>query len=245
MSVQPLRKETGPVPGARPHSAGDPPPGAAGGPPPGVSGGPPPGAFTGAESGLEGREEELGKSIAVVLKTLRNTQPYAHEINDALIKSHLQAMQFAKDHGMMDEFVAHDIKTVAPLTVAPLNERMRGLIEKTGQREIVLIGIFDRTACHYQLCLDNESSPGMRRWRSPFGRVLAASHKLGQFDLDRGVDPRELDPSPPARLCRIHGSGDAGVALAVRRLAHRRTRLSWERGHPALGAKRPESWAYH
>ena len=178
MSVQPLRKETGPVAGARPQSAGGPPPGVTGGPPPGVSGGPPPGAFAGAQSGLEGREEELGKSMAVLLKTLRNTQPYAHEINDALIKAHLQAMQFAKDHGMMDEFVAHDIKTMEPL-----NERMRGLIEKTGQREIALIGMFDRTACHYQLCLDNESSPGVRRWRSPFGRVLAACRKLGQFDF--------------------------------------------------------------
>ena len=178
MSVQPLRKETGSIAGPGPQSAGGLPPGMAGGPPPGVSGGPPPGPFAGAQSGLEGREEELGKSMAVVLKTLRNTQPYAHEINDALIKAHLQAMQFAKDHGMMDEFVAHDIKTMEPL-----NERMRGLIEKTGQREIALIGMFDRTACHYQLCLDNESSPGVRRWRSPFGRVLAACRKLGQFDF--------------------------------------------------------------
>ncbi len=141
-------------------------------------GGPPPHAFTGAVTGVEGREADLGKSVGVVLKTLKNTEPYAHEINDALIKARLHAMQFAKDRGLMEEYVAHDIESMKALT-----DRMRGLIEKTGQAEIALIGIFDRTACHYQLCLDTESSPGMRRWRSPFARVLAASHRIGQFDL--------------------------------------------------------------
>jgi hypothetical protein len=130
------------------------------------------------DTGVEGREEELGKSMAVVLKTLKNTKPYPHEINDALIKARLQAIQFAKDHGLMDEYVAHDIKTMEPL-----NDMMKGIVKKTGQNEIALIGIFDRTACHYQLCLETESSPGMRRWRSPFARVLAASHRIGQFDL--------------------------------------------------------------
>ena len=170
MSVQALRKETATLPGARPAAAG--------GPPPGVAGGPPPQAWTGVETGVEGREEEFGKSMAVVLKTLKNTKPYAHEINDALIKARLQAMQFAKDHGLMEEYVAHDIKTMKPLT-----NIMKGLVEKSGQAEIALIGIFDRTACHYQLCLETESGPGMRRWRSPFARVLAATHRIGQFDL--------------------------------------------------------------
>ena len=162
MSVQALRKETDTMPGARPSAAG----------------GPPPHAWTGVDTGVEGREEEFGKSVAVVLKTLKNTKPYAHEINDALIKARLQAIQFAKDHGLMEQYVAHDIKTMTPL-----NERMKALVEKTGQSEIALIGIFDRTACHYQLCLETESSPGTRRWRSPFARVLAASHRIGQFDL--------------------------------------------------------------
>ena len=170
MSVQALRQENGSAPEGRPPGAG--------GPPPGVAGGPPPHAFAGVLTGVEGREDALGKSVAVVLKTLKNTQPYEHEINDALIKARLQAMQFAKDHGLMEEYVAHDIETMKPLT-----EMMKRLVEKSGQSEIALIGIFDRTACHYQLCLENESAPGMRRWRSPFGQVLKMCRKLGQFDL--------------------------------------------------------------
>ena len=35
-------------------------------------------------SGFEGREDELGQSIAVVLKMLGNHAGYAHEINDPL-----------------------------------------------------------------------------------------------------------------------------------------------------------------
>ena len=143
-----------------------------------MAGGPPADAFLGMPTGIEGREEDLGRSVAVVLKTLRNVKPYEHDINDALIKARLQAMQFAKDHGLMEEYVAHDVKTMTPLT-----SMMKNLIEKSGQAEIALIGIFDRTACHYQLCLENESAPGVRRWRSPFGKVLDKCNKLGQFDL--------------------------------------------------------------
>ena len=170
MSLQALHNESAPAAAGRP---------AAGGPPPGVAAGPPPDAFLGMATGIEGREEDLGRSVAVVLKTLKNVKPYAHDINDALIKARLQAMQFASDHGLMEEYVAHDIKTMKPLT-----SMMKKLVEKSGQSEIALIGIFDRTACHYQLCLENESAaPGIRRWRSPFGKVLDKCRKLGQFDL--------------------------------------------------------------
>ena len=44
-------------------------------------------------SGFEGREEELGKSISTVLKTLKNVKPYPHEINDGLIKAWLVSIQ--------------------------------------------------------------------------------------------------------------------------------------------------------
>ena len=111
-------------------------------------------------SGFEGREEQLGKSLNVMLKTLSNTAGYAHEINDALVKMHLNAMQFAKDQGKIDEWVEHDVKTMRPI-----NSRMANIIKKTGQKEIALVGLFDRTACHYQLAMENESDEGMRRWK--------------------------------------------------------------------------------
>lgn len=129
-------------------------------------------------SGFEGREEELGRAIAVVFKTLQNVTPYPHEINDALVKAWLTSIQFAKDQGTLDELVAHDIKTMEPI-----NLRLKNVIAKAGNKEIALIGIFDHTACHYQLALDTQAEPGKRIWTSPFKTVLDACKRIGQFDL--------------------------------------------------------------
>ncbi len=149
------------------------------GPPPqATAGGPPPGAFAGATSGFEGRETELGEAMSVVLKTLADTMPYPHEMNDALVKSTLMHIQFAKQHGLLKEIVEHDIEAMAPLL-----KRIGGMIEKTGQKDMALVGIFDRTTCHYQLVASTESEPGMRRYHTPYGRVLEAGSRLGQFDL--------------------------------------------------------------
>jgi hypothetical protein len=132
----------------------------------------------GMKSGFEGREEELGKAISVVFKTMKNTAPYAHEINDALIKAWLLSIQFAKNRGELAALVAHDIETMAPI-----NRRLKKVMENAGDKEIALIGIFDHTACHYQLVLETESEPGKRTWISPFRTVLEACKRIGQFDL--------------------------------------------------------------
>lgn len=156
-------------------------------------------------SGFEGREEELGKSINVVLRTLSNHAGYAHEVNDALVKAHLMAMQFAKDHDMMEQYVTHDVKTMAPI-----NERMNTIIQKTGQKEIALVGLFDRTACHFQLALENESESNVRRWKEPFGHVLKQCKKIGQFDLT--VEEIHEHWTKP----RLHGYAETmGVELEI------------------------------
>jgi hypothetical protein len=129
-------------------------------------------------SGFEGMDEKLGKSLNVMLKTLSNTAGYAHEVNDALVKMHLNAMQFAKDQGKIKEWVEHDVKTMKPI-----NERMANIIRKTGQKEIAMVGLFDRTACFYQLALDNTREEGICRWKEPFNYVLTQAKRIGQFDL--------------------------------------------------------------
>lgn len=129
-------------------------------------------------SGFEGYEKELGQSINVVLKMLSNHAGYAHEMNDPLVKAHLMAIQFAKNNGTLADYVEHDVKTMLPI-----NKRMRQIIEKTGQKEIALVGLFDRTACHYALALDSEGTGNARTWTSPFKTVLEAAGRIGQFDL--------------------------------------------------------------
>lgn len=129
-------------------------------------------------SGFEGREEELGRSMSILLKMLGNHAGYAHEMNDPLVKAHLLAIQFAKNQGKLAEYIEHDIKTMAPI-----NLRMKQIIEKTGHPEIALVALFDRTACHYALALTSTGDGNSRTWKDPFGWVLAQCRKLGQFDL--------------------------------------------------------------
>ena len=129
-------------------------------------------------SGFEGREGELGLSMSILLKMLGNHTGYAHEMNDPLVKAHLLAIQFAKNKGTLAEYIAHDIKTMEPI-----NLRMKQLIEKTGQKEIAMVALFDRTACHYALALTSTGDGRSRTWKDPFGWVLTQCRKIGQFDL--------------------------------------------------------------
>ena len=135
-------------------------------------------SFKAAKTGFEGREAELGKAIQLAMKTIANSAGYQHESNDALVKSRLHAMQFAKDKGLMEEYVAHDIKTMEPI-----NSRVGQVIAKTGDKEAALIGLCERTACHYHLVLDTEIEPGKRTWKSPWKHVLEPCWRMGMFDL--------------------------------------------------------------
>ena len=134
--------------------------------------------FAGATSGLEGRERELGLALGVVLKTMHEDESYVHELNDALVKALLSQMQFAKDRDAIDELIAHEVKTLQPLL-----KRIGKHYRRTGDLEMVMVGMIDRTSCHYQLVFETESKPGYRAWQSPWSRVLTQTRRLGQHDL--------------------------------------------------------------
>jgi hypothetical protein len=156
-------------------------------------------------SGFEGREGELGQSMSILLKMLGNHAGYAHEMNDPLVKAHLLAIQYAKNQGSLAAYVAHDIKTMEPI-----NLRMKQVIEKTGNPEIALIALFDRTACHYALALTSTGDGRSRTWRDPFGHVLTQCRKIGQFDLT-SQEIHETWTTP-----RLTGYGNTmGVRLEV------------------------------
>jgi len=135
-------------------------------------------AFKGAKTGFEGREADIGKAVQLALKTMANSAGYQHESNDALVKARLQAMQFVKDMDIMDKYIEHDLKTMEPI-----NSRVAQVIAKTGDKEAALVGLCERTACHYHLVLETEAEPGKRTWKSPWGHVLSACKRMGMFDL--------------------------------------------------------------
>lgn len=191
----------------------------AGGPPGSGGGGPPPwvkammagggnqsmAAMLATSSGFEGREKLLGDAVSMALRTLDDNTTYPHDMNDALVKMHLSSVQFAKDNSRIADYVAHDVKTMQPML-----QRLKGMIEKTGEKEIALAGIFDRTTCLYQLCLDLKSEPGKRSFTFPYTKVLELSRKSGEFNLtDRDVHELWMKP-------RLKGYAEVlGVTLDI------------------------------
>lgn len=129
-------------------------------------------------SAIQGREEEFGRAVNVVLKTMADTMPYKHYFNDALVKAHLSHIQFAKDHDLLAEVVDEEIRVQSPML-----KRVGQMIEKTGDKELALKAVFEQTTCHFQLVLQTEMQPGVRRFVSPFGHVLEQTVRMGQHDL--------------------------------------------------------------
>ena len=134
--------------------------------------------FAGPTSGFEGREELLGRAMATAIKTMGDTEPYAHEMNDALVKALLNQIQFAKDRNLMSELVIHDVDTTMPMLL-----RTKKYIESTGDPELALVAMFDRTTCHYQLVDQTITAPRKRIYKSPYKTVLDVTRRLEQFDM--------------------------------------------------------------
>jgi hypothetical protein len=131
-----------------------------------------------AGSGFEGREALLGQAVALAIRTLKDSMPYQHEMNDALVKMHLNSVQFAKNKGLSQQYVEHEVATMGPAL-----QRVRQVIEETGDRELALSAMFEQSSSLYQLCLDIEASPGRRRFTFPFSHVLEIARRIGQFDM--------------------------------------------------------------
>lgn len=125
------------------------------------------------------RTDELGNIMQMVFKTLNHSsRAYEHEINDALVKMTLGHIQFAKDHDLLEEAVDEEIRVQSPMLI-----RVAKMIEKTGDKELALKAVFDQTTCHFQLVLETEMQPGVRRFVTPFSNVLEQTVRLGQHDL--------------------------------------------------------------
>jgi hypothetical protein len=189
-----------------PDKAKGPPPGV-GGPPPGVqlAGNGRPNPTVAMKSGIEGREKDFGEAVGVLLKTFMDTMPYQHEFNDALVKAHLSHIQFAKDHNLLTDMIDKDQKTMTPML-----SRVRKSIEQTGNKELAMIAMFERTSCFYQMVATYNSETGKRTWKSPFGLVLEMGTRIGQFNItEQDVHDAWLKP-------RLYGYAEQlGVKIKI------------------------------
>lgn len=127
---------------------------------------------------FSGRERELGHGVATVIRTLNTDSPYQHENNDALVKMTLNYIQFAKDSGLLAQMLEHELATEKPMLDA--NRRR---IAESGDVEIALMAVSERTACFYQLVQQVRRGPRQISWKSPYGTVLSMTRRLGQHTL--------------------------------------------------------------
>jgi hypothetical protein len=127
----------------------------------------------------EVREERLGYAVSTAIRTINLDAPYVHETNDALVKMTLSYIQFAKDNNMSEEMVAKEMEIQYPQLI-----RVKGLIDKTGDKSFALKAVTDRTTCFYQLVDIVEDRDGTSiTYKAPYGNVIAVTQKTGQFDL--------------------------------------------------------------
>jgi hypothetical protein len=125
-----------------------------------------------------GRELEVGLAMSEMIKTFNHNSAYQHEMNDALVKMTLEFMQYAKKQGKLEEAARVDA-----MTQFPMLKRVGQLIQMNGKKELALVAITDQTTCFFQLVLQAERSPGMIRYRAPYGHVLEQTRRMGMHDL--------------------------------------------------------------
>jgi hypothetical protein len=125
-----------------------------------------------------GRERALGLAMTQVVRTLNHNQSYQHEINDALVKLTLDHIMFAKRNRLLDAMVTEDVNSQRQQL-----ERVRRAIERTGNRDLALVAIFEQTACFFQLVDATERAPGRVSYVSPYRTVLEQTVRMGIHQL--------------------------------------------------------------
>ncbi|HEU4531242.1 MAG TPA: hypothetical protein VFR59_08645 [Steroidobacteraceae bacterium] len=135
-------------------------------------------ATKGPEHQFAGREQLLGKAVSTAIKTINHNRGYQHETNDALVKMTLDHIQVAKKLDAFEAVLDQDLHSTRKQL-----ERVGGMIQKTGNKDLAIVGVFEQTTCFFQLVEQTTRSPGKITYQSPFGRVLSVTRLMGIHDL--------------------------------------------------------------
>lgn len=125
-----------------------------------------------------GREEALGLAVSTVIKTLNHNLSYQHEMNDALVKMTLTHIQFAKNKNLVKEAVAEDVEQQKMQLL-----RVKRLMDKTGNKDLAIVAIFEQTTCFFQLVDHTKRAPNTVTYKSPYSTVLDQTVRMGIQDL--------------------------------------------------------------
>jgi len=124
---------------------------------------------------IEGREDEFGRVLGNVFRTLQTLVPYHHQGNDGLIKEQLKWYEFGLREDLVDKIIEHDVESMRNI----LGER-GGWAAQTGRLELALDALTTPT-CFRDLVLGEgfELNPTRLAYKSPYGRVIEMGHKRG------------------------------------------------------------------
>lgn len=125
-----------------------------------------------------GRERDLGLAVGTVIKTLNHNMSYQHDMNDALVKMTLQHIQYAKRRGDLEAMVVEDVDAQRQQL-----ERVKKLIDRTGDKDLALVAVFEQTTCFFQLVQETVRKPNSVTYKSPYGVVLEQTRRMGVHDL--------------------------------------------------------------
>jgi hypothetical protein len=85
---------------------------------------------------------------------------------------------FAKRNGLLKQLVDEDVNSQRQQL-----ERVRRVIDRSGNKDLAIVAIFEQTACFFQLVDHQTRTPGQVTYRSPFRTVLAETVRMGIHDL--------------------------------------------------------------
>ncbi len=116
-------------------------------------------------------------AVRMLYQTYTDVLPYPHKFNDALLKAHLQGLDFAIKHNLWKEKVEHEAYILGPIL-----EMIGGWVQEQGP-EKGLWGIFEANSCHYQQFERIEVKPGERLLQCPYKEMLDIVSSLGTFSI--------------------------------------------------------------
>jgi hypothetical protein len=132
----------------------------------------------GIEFDFDSDAANLQPAVRMLFQTYTDVIPYPHKFNDALVKAHLTALDFAVQHNLWKEKAEHEAYILGPIL-----EMIKGWVEEEGPDK-GLWGMYEANSCNYQLFEKiNVSKKGERSFPCPYKEILEISEKLGTFKI--------------------------------------------------------------
>ncbi len=131
----------------------------------------------GIEFDFDEQSAALAPAIRMLFQTYTDVIPYPHKFNDALLKAHLNGINFAVNHNLWKEKAEYEAYILSPIL-----EMISEWVKEKGS-DFGLHGMFEATSCNYQLFEKIEVRDGERLLKCPYKEMLERVSVLGTFTI--------------------------------------------------------------